>query len=143
MAGGPYVLVDGVRGLLGLGDRQPVLLGERDLDVAGSGDRSRIGLMAFSVGSMEAMETSRNEPGRCPLPILYNRKEMKLSAPNWWAARKRLMEIRGRDGGDQRVDAFVHGVGFGGPSCNIRWRTRHGRRPRRIRRLRRQGGRAA
>ena len=33
----PYVLVDGVRGLLGLGDRQLVLLGERDLDVAGQG----------------------------------------------------------------------------------------------------------
>ena len=33
----PHVLVDGVRGLLGLGDRQLVLLGERNLDVAGQG----------------------------------------------------------------------------------------------------------
>ena len=56
-------------------------------------DRSRIGLMAFSVGSMEAMETSKRT---WSLPLPVQPWEM-VSAPNWWAARTRCLEISGRE----------------------------------------------
>ena len=99
----PHVLVDGVRGLLGLGDRQLVLLGERNLDVAGQGQVANRadGLQRRVDG---AMETSKRT---WSLPLPVQPWEM-VSAPNWWAARTRCLEMSGREMAEnQRVDAFV------------------------------------
>ena len=56
-------------------------------------DRSRIGLIALRVGSMDEMETSKRT---WSLPLPVQPWEM-VSAPNWWAARTRCLEISGRE----------------------------------------------
>ena len=74
-------------------------------------DRSRIGLMAFSVGLMEAMETFETD---LVVALAGATVGDGVGAELVGGAHEVLGDQRTGDGGDQRVDAFVHGVGLEG-----------------------------
>ena len=106
----PHVLVDGVRGLLGLGDRQLVLLGERDLDVAGQGQVANRadGLQRRVDGGDGDLETN------LVVALAGATVGDGVGAELVGGAHEVLGDQRTGNGGDQRVDAFVHGVGLEG-----------------------------
>ena len=106
----PHVLVDGVRGLLGLGDRQLVLLGERNLDVAGQGQVANRadGLQRRVDGGNGDLETN------LVVTLAGATVGDGVGTELVGGAHEVLGDQRTGDGGDQRVDAFVHGVGLEG-----------------------------
>ena len=92
-------------------------------------DRSRIGLMAFSVGSMEAMETSETNL----IVALAGQPWEMVSAPNWWAARTRCLEISGREMAETSGYTPSYMALAFRAFMRIRWRIHHGHRPRELR----------
>ena len=106
----PHVLVDGERALLGLHDRQLVFLGEGDLDVAGQRQVTNRadGLQRRVDGGDGDLETN------LIVALAGAAVGNGVSAELVGGTDEMLGNQRTGDGGDQRVHAFVHGVGLQG-----------------------------
>ena len=106
----PHVLVDGVRGLLGLGNRQLVLLGERDLDV--TGQRQVANRADCPQGRVDGRDG--NLETHLIVTLAGAAVGDGVGAELVGGAHEVLGDQRTGDGGDQRVHALVHGVGLQG-----------------------------